>query len=602
VCRTATRGDAPEAILAYRFNPNGIYQAAWNSPATTRLLFEGGAGIVYNDWPQISSPGRPGHVLLQHHSIQDLGTGMLYGNRLTYDDPNVQRRYTQRFAVSYVTGSHNFKTGFHIEEGVRDAYRVASGDNVSYTFRNAVPVSLTQRATPYGQKEVLKADLGIYAQDQWAFRRLTLSMGLRYDYFNASVPEQEIAATPSGWLPARRYEAVNGVPLWHDVSPRLGAAYDLFGDGQTAVKASIGRYVGKTGVNIAGDNNPVATSVNEVNRSWNDANLNYVPDCDLGNFGQNGECGPVSDENFGGSRIATRWADEVLRGWGVRESSWNLVAEVQHQLTPEIGMTVGYDRSWYDNFRVTDNLAVGPADFDPFCVASPVDPLLPGGGGYQVCGLYNITPEKFGQSDNLVVPASNFGSQSRVNDFFNVAFNTRFATGLRFGGGMATGRTVEDACFVVDSPQQLLNCRVVTPFSAQTEVKLFGSYPLPGDVVVSGVFLNLSAPSYTADYAAGNAEIMPSLGRALAGGTRTATVPLVAPQTLFEDRITRVDLRLTKIIRLPRDVSLQGNFDIYNLMNADAILNSRGVYGGSWRQPTANLEGRIFQIGGQLSF
>lgn len=598
VCRTATLGDAPEAILAYRFIPNGFYSLSWTSPVTTRLLFEGAAGIVFNDWPQIQSPG----VQLDHIAVVDLGTGMQYGNRFTYDDPNVQRRYTQRFSVSYVTGSHNFKTGVHVEQGVRDAHRVSSANNVSYTFRNREPVSLTQRATPYNQKEVLKADLGFFVQDQWAIDRLTLNLGLRYDYFNSYVPEHHFPATPNGWVPERRFDAVLDVPKWHDLNPRLGMAYDLFGTGRTAVKASLGRYVSKTGVNIAGDNNPVATAVNQVNRSWNDANRNYVPDCNLGNFAANGECGQISDLNFGGTRPSTVWSDEVLRGWGVRLAHWDFVTSVEHQFTQATGITVGYNRSWYRNFGVTKNVDVTAADYDPFTITAPLDPRLPGSGGYVISGLYDISPAKFGRVTNRVLPASDFGKQRRINDFFNVTLNTRFTTGMRLGGGVSTGRTVNDTCFVVNSPQELLNCRVVTPFKAQTEIKLHGSYPLPGDVVVSGVFLNLSGPSIDANYAATNAEVVPSLGRGLAGGARAVTVPLVRPKTLFESRIMRLDLRLTKLLRLTSRVRLQGNFDIYNVMNTDAILGSRGVYGSLWQTPTAILEGRIFQVSAQLNF
>ena len=88
-----------------------------------------------------------------------------------------------------------------------------------------------------------------------------------------------------------------------------------------------------------------------------------------------------------------------------------MTTEVQHQIGPTMSVTAGYYRNWYGNFRVTDNLAVAPADFNPYCVTAPSDSRLPGGGGYQVCGLYDISPTKFGQSNNLVTQASNFGKQ-----------------------------------------------------------------------------------------------------------------------------------------------------------------------------------------------
>jgi hypothetical protein len=247
---------------------------------------------------------------------------------------------------------------------------------------------------------------------------------------------------------------------------------------------------------------------------------------------------------------------------------------------------------------------------------------LPGGGGYQVCGLYDVAPAKFGLVNNLITQASHYGTQTLVNDFFGASVNTRFASGMRLGGGIDTGRTVSDNCFVIDSPQQLLNCHVVTPWSANLQAKLFGSYPLPRGFVLSGTFQNVAGPNITADYTVSNAVIVPSLGRNLAAcGTRTivtctatATVPLIVPQTLFEDRRTQLDVRLGKILRVGSKIRLQANFDVYNVLNSSAILGINTTYGSQWRRPlgvggavaaasgTAVLDGRLIEFSGALTF
>jgi hypothetical protein len=90
-------------------------------------------------------------------------------------------------------------------------------------------------------------------------------------------------------------------------------------------------------------------------------------------------------------------------------------------------------------------------------------------------------------------------------------------------------------------------CRVVTPLAGNTQIKFNGSYPLPADFMFSATFQNLPGTSYIATYNATTAEILPSLGRNLSGGTRTAAVPLVMPQTLREKRRTQMDVRLTKM-------------------------------------------------------
>lgn len=123
--------------------------------------------------------------------------------------------------------------------------------------------------------------------------------GLRLDDFNGYVPPHSEPATPSGRIPERNFARVAAVPEWTDLNPRLGASYDLFGNGRTALKAAVGQYVGQMNMDVAATNNPIRTSVISVTRTWTDANRNYVPDHDLGNFRENGECGPIFGQNFG---------------------------------------------------------------------------------------------------------------------------------------------------------------------------------------------------------------------------------------------------------------------------------------------------------------
>lgn len=621
VCRCVYEGfEAPEAAFGLEFWPQRLFQVTWSSPRTSKLLLEAGVSAVISDWTDVVQEG----ASTEHISILELSTGFPYNANATryhyhIDDDHL----AQRFALSYVTGSHLFKAGIQLEEGSYNqgnsvdrkiGFQQETLGNVSYRFLNAVPNGITQYATPFFRQERVKADVGLFVQDRWTVKRLTVNAGLRFDYFNGHVPAQHAAA--GQYVPERNFAAVPKVPEWTDLNPRVGVAYDIFGDGRTALKLTVGRYVGKTATTITGANNPIQTSVNQVNRTWNDVNQNYSPDCDLRNFGLNGECGAVADQNFGRlNPLATRYDDEVLRGYGIRDASWDLTTEIQHQLAPGVSLTGGYYRSWDRNFRVTDNLDIGPSDFSPFCITAPADRRLPGGGGYPVCGLYDVSLAKFGRVSNLVTQASNYGEQTRASDFFGVSFSTRVGSGVQFGGGVDTGRTVADSCFVVDSPQQLLNCHIVTPFLAQTQVKLYGSYPLPGAFTASGTFQSVAGPQYQANYQATNAEIAGSLGRNLSAcGTRpvctaTALVPLITPQTEFEARRTQLDLRLSRQFRLGPRLRAQANFDVYNVFNASSILGLNNTYGSQWRVPVTSiavgpgvLNARLFQFSGRLSF
>ena len=113
--------------------------------------------------------------------------------------------------------------------------------------------------------------------------------------------------------------------------------------------------------------------------------------------------------------------------------NWQGAISIQHELRPGIGLNGGYFRKWYGNFRVTDNLAVTPQDFDPFCITVPSDSRLPN-GGQELCGLYDVDPALFGRVNNFVTNVAHFGKQTEVYDGFEVGVNARIGRGRLTGG------------------------------------------------------------------------------------------------------------------------------------------------------------------------
>lgn len=98
------------------------------------------------------------------------------------------------------------------------------------------------------------------------------------------------------------------------------------------------------------------------------------------------------------------------------------------------------------------------------------------------------------------------------------------------------------------------------------------------------------------------ALIAASLGRNLSGGVRTMVVPLVTPGTMFADRMTRLDLRVGKRLRLTDRVTLQGNLNVFNVFNGAAVHVLNTTYGGSWQVPSRTQDGRMVQFSGTLSY
>jgi hypothetical protein len=597
-----TSVNPPESTLGYHFDPDALYQATWSSPRTSRLLLEAGAGAALQSWPAEMQPG----VTRDHISIMEQSTGMTYNAATSYNAIQDVPRFTQRFSLSYVTGSHSFKTGVQLEQSIQNLSQEVNHD-VNYRFNNRIPNQITQYATPWLRKN-RNRDIALYAQDQWAISRLTLNYGLRFDYFYGWIPAQHVDATPNGWVPARDFAEVKATPSWTDLDPRGGAVYDLFGDGRTALKVTLGRYVAKTTTAITQSNNPITTSINSVTRVWTDADLDYIPDCDLANRAANGECAAMSNQNFGGLNITTIYDDNVLRGFGVRGYSWDFTTELQHQIAEGLSVSGGYYRNWFGNFTVNKNTMTTPADYTSYCVTAPLDPRLPGGGGYRICDLADVSLEKFGQVFTRISQSSLYGDQKQINDFFAITMNARFGSRARLAGGLDLGRSMTDSCFIFDSAQDLLNCHNVKGYGANAQVKFNGNVSLPGDLLLSGLIQNLPGSTITASWAAPNSVVAPELGRNLAAcGTRTpctsnATVPLVASNVLFNPRVTRLDLRIAKRFQVTPSKQLQANLDIFNLMNGSYVLGQNNTFGDTWQRPTQTMDGRMFQLSANLTF
>jgi hypothetical protein len=602
---------SPEGTILYKYTPY-LSQFTYTHPASQRLLFEAGLSIMRNRQDTEPSPG----VSPTDVAIQELSTGYRY-NAVAgtgaggYGTNDRADQNNGRVSASYVTGSHSFKTGILWQTGVLKLNARVNQD-VSYQFNKGVPASLTEWTTPIASESILGHNIGLFAQDQWTLQRLTLNLGLRFDSVYSYNPVQQVSG--GQFYPAYTFPAVSNTPNWKDLNPRLGAAYDLFGNGKTAVKGYFSRYVGGQATAIASAANPVNAMVTSATRTWGDTNGNFIPNCTLTDPAANGECGALNNTNFGTVIQNTTYDPNLINGFGQRDYSWQTSAAVQHELRPGMSVDVAYFRTWYGNFTATNNTAVTAGQFTPYCITAPVDSRLPGGGGNQICGLFDVVPSSFGKVSNVVSNASTFGSQSEIYSGIDVGFRTKFGRGGLVQGGVSSGRIVTDNCYTNLQPQLVAQnyvagtprsegfCHVSPPWLAGTQVKLNGIYPLPYDFQFSATFQNLPGLPISATETLTNAQVAPSLGRNLAAGPGgTVTVGLIPPFTMFEDRLTQVDMRVTKIVPAKKG-RLKVMVDLYNLFNANTIVNENFTYGASWLHPTAILGGRLLKIGGQFDF
>jgi hypothetical protein len=657
---SATR--TPEAQGLNLYTPGHTRTLTWTSPFTSRMLFEAGWGQYLanyaNDAPRIDGLHNP--ALISVFEQTGVDNGGIPGLTYRFDNPlgggfqhhQIGTLANLKASVSYITGAHNLKIGY--QGGFSNPSQAYYNFTpfVQYRFAGGIPNQLTQTAI-YGGTGPSAVNFvrnlvptSLYAQDQWTKSRLTLQGGVRYDYILTSYPDSCMGGPAYPLMPqqicypARSTEGVH----WHDVTPRIGAAYDLFGNGKTAVKFNIGKYMqALTASNSDMDLNPLIRLNLQTTRTWNDRgglgiNGDYVPQCDLLNPAANGECGPMDNQNFGKEFFTRTFDPAFINGYGKRPFNWDTGVSVQQEVAPRTSVTVGYYRKWFGNFYTLDNTAVASSEFTRFSVPIPLDPRLPGGGGGVVPGVYNVIPDKVGQVQDFAELTSKVGADPTENwQGVDVAVNSRLRNGLTIQAGTSSGRTLQDNCalrnmlpetypwttsvaggFTIGTTQSLRGnstagltspyCRIVTPYLSSFRGLV--TYVVPKvDLQLAGTWRSDPGAEIQANYVVTNAIANSGpdpLGRNLSSGN--ITVNLVPSGTLYGPRINNVDFRVAKVLHFGR-TRTQIGVDIYNLLNSDTVLTYNLSYvpptataPSNWLTPTTIATARFAKVSLQLDF
>jgi hypothetical protein len=630
---------------------DSLTQFTWSRPQSNVLLFEGGGTVGLNTFGTAnfgtsldgSDYEECGQSQPFRVNIADAARGANY-HGVGAISIGVSNQFNSRFAMSYVTGAHNMKAGVTMIRGNVTGNTINRADDVdglpiSYTFTGGTPTSLTLFASRNSDAH-LDHDLAFFAQDQWTLRHVTVSLGVRLDWMSQSLGA--VSNPANALFAAYSSPAQEGVPTWKDLSPRIGAAYDLFGNGRTAIKGGLNRYVAGGSTGVATQFGPTANF--STTRNWTDANSNFYPDCDLKNpalhdlrAGGGDLCGPYNNPSVATFTDNTTVADpEFVDGWFKRGYNWRATASIEQQILSRFAVSATYARTIYGNFTVTDNLNLTPGDFDPYCITVPVDSRL-ARSGQQLCGLWDQRTNV--ATSNLVTFADNYIdryslaglSQDRQTEHFNgfdLSLAARLPRGGTLNGGWSVGNTIQNTaisangglinnassnCFIVDNPEQLTSevspCDVNTPY--QHRFRLNGSFELPWySLLVAGVYQDLPGPLIVANRVYTSAEIngqaTGALGRPLRTATRT--IDILEPFSLFGERLRQLDLRVSRLFRLA-DRRFQFNADLYNALNGSTPTFIRNTYTAPgavtstpWLQPTQVQDGRFWKFSLQYDF
>jgi hypothetical protein len=645
---------SPEANTGYFKLPYYVTQATWTAPVTSKILFEAGyTRFAYwtNNGPGAVPPDGTMSLIpvTEQSAIDGHPANFAYRGVSTYFN-NWANPNNWRASMAYVTGSHSLKVGYQGQYAISNTMVVSNDSLLAYRFQNHIANQFTYRL-PMWQASDRTGTASAFVEDTWTRKRLTVQAALRYDRawsFSPAEGNGTTVTSPFNVAPIS-FPRTDGVNAYNDITPRFGLAYDVFGNGKTAIKFNIGHYLAPaTNDSRYTLNNPAQTTkiVTSVPRSWSDDNHNNIVDCNILNpaaqTGGGGDtCGAVTGNNLNFGKTGNNVAlvnPAILSGWGVRPNDWQWGVNLQQELIPRVSFEIGYNRRYF-RYRytggsagvsttglgtVTDNVLVNPSDYEKWTINAPLDPRLPGGGGYPIT-MYTMTAAAAARgAQNYITTASDFGPEP--TDYWHgvdITLNARLPNSLNLQAGTSTGRGVFDSCaaqVLINSPDPR-NCHDEQPFL--TTLRGSAAYTIPKiDVLVAGTvrsqpgveFLtNLTltgALGNGAQWQVPNTVVQSILGHLPPGAliTGTTLVPLIdTAHRLYGPRRNQIDMRIAKIIRYQHTRTNVG-MDIGNLLNSNQATAYQQQYdytqanGGAWFQPTSILPPRFARFSVTFSF
>jgi hypothetical protein len=465
--------------------------------------------------------------------------------------------------------------------------------------------------TPYNRFSYVNYDLGIYAQDSWNIKRLTLNLGVRVDSFDSEI---ESTSMPAGRFAGERFFAGREhVPQWMwDVSPRLSAAYDLFGDGRTALKASLSRYIDPLTGGFADRYSPGAAN---ENRNWFDCSINAAGNAcatgvslptDNDDIAQAHEIGPGT-ATFG-IREDRDFDPNILR-----ERNTEVTFGVQHQLLSRVSLIAQYYRRTFQDLEMLDRELITTTDWTSFQLPMPDvsrDPEVAAVlNQSEMVTVYNLRPAKLPVYSVQQRDKTNPDYESTYNGF-DLALTARTAGGGTVFGSWTVERNVSNFCANDDNPNGVNTADRYTGANVSAsgrfcdqgafdmpfrhEFKMAGSVPVRWGVDVGAVL-----QSY-----AGSERIItwePAAAAFPGGRTRTESITLTSPGSLYYPRYNQVDFNIKKTFRHGRK-TYSGQVDWFNLLNGNAVFTRNSAVGNSLGQIQTILQGRMVRVAFQMKW
>jgi hypothetical protein len=564
-----------------------VYKAEWNGTITDKLYLEARYGDFGYYFPTLANSD-------EDYFWRDTGLQELTGahRRWQLDRDRKQWTAAATYFLDTGKGSHTFKFGGEVlKEQGWEGFEQQFGGDIDHQYangRSSTVVFTLPTATSVGSLGAGSAgDLtsrsaldvfALFLNDTWAVGRLTLNAGMRYDRYHGWLPEQQQLAATVGpvSVPADTF-AQRDLYTWNQVAPRIGATYDLTGDGRTVLKANYGLFWHNPGVAVGSDSNPNTTS-KSATYVWNDLNGDRR--------WQSGEEGNRTAQSLAGSISL----DPDIEAPITHEAAlW-----LERQFTDTMGVRAGYV------YKTEDNLiGIGIPGRDARNGAYSVEfPFTDIG----VDGVRNTADDRvlmlLGLPNSPTVNTDfpldqmveNLPRQSRY-DTFEVSMNRRYSNGWSASiGGSST--------WLDDFPETVANSSPRNPnLPGQVNrrtwgIKATGSYDAPWGIRLSPVLRHQSGINFAREISVPGSAAT-SFGLVLPASTIYAD----DPRDNREDNIWVFDVRAEKTVNMGPRMRTRLFVDLFNITNSHASETITQTTGANFRRPANILAPRTMRLG-----
>jgi hypothetical protein len=563
--------------------PSSTYKGGWQWLPSDRFLVDGSAS--YLDGGFLLDFTRPELATVQ--AQLDLATGLNSRSRFLDDNSRPQTQAgadANWFLSNALGGDHTIKFGIKWRDTPTERYVHRGGYGI-VTTRGGAPVEATLTRDQSSLQTLVTTSA--YLTDSFTRRRLTLNIGVRADYQDDSVKARGVPANPliPNLLPGVEFAGTDSGVTWLDVSPRGGITYDLFGNGNTILKASAAIFYGQ-GLFVSGNLNPL----NEVQLTfpWTDldgdlqaqpAELDLTrPRRDAGNWDPANPSAPTTPN----------LVNPDIRNDRTRE----LIVGIDHELARDFAVSAMYIYRKLDDFQITERQGLVNADFVERSATLPC--------GNARCAEPTYTVSYFELRPGLTQPSPTLLTNQdawRTFNGFELSARKRFANRWMLNTSLALNSALNywgdgENAFVDPTNVAQQQGRDALAQNARWVFKLGGMYALPYGVSVSGFFNAREGFPFN-----------PTVQTALrSGGLGRANVFVEPLGSQRLDNFQQLDLRAEKTFRVGR-LSTSASIDVFNALNENTVLARTTNYTSTRAaEVTEILAPRVVRFGLRMRF